>query len=47
MKHGLPDWFPLVKKRVLPNIPYVLVFWFCIKWAKPGGWRPEVMLSNS
>lgn len=37
MKHGLPDWFPLVKKRVLPNIPYVLVFWFCNKVGE--AWR--------
>lgn len=31
MKHRVPDWLPLVKKWVLPNIPYVLVFWFCNK----------------
>ena len=37
MKHRVPDWFPLVKKRVLPNIPYVLVFWFCNKVG--GAWR--------
>lgn len=31
MSRYFTKWTPILKKRVLPNLPYALVFWFAAK----------------